>query len=221
MAQEITAPPPSIPQPDPPISPEEYMAQYAHDFYEWSEGRISPMTPVSDRHDALSRYLSFLLEAYLALRPIGRIKEAPFVLRLDAVKARREPDLMLILHDNPGQFTDTAMIGPADVCIEIVSLESTDRDYGTKFSEYETSGVREYWLIDPIRKQTIFRRLNTEGLYQEQRLDGQDNYSTPLLPDLKVHVPSLWQEPLPDIFAIGAGVKEMLGKQLSAIQLTA
>ncbi len=215
MAEQVINPPPaqtpSTPTPgEATVSAEEYMEKYAHDFYEWVAGKVIPMTPVSDKHDTLARYVSFLFEAYFALKPIGRVKEAPFVLRLDAVNARREPDLMIILNDNPGQFTDTAMIGPADICIEIVSLESSARDYGRKFTEYEAAGVKEYWIFDPIRRESRFCRLNPEGRYQTQALDGDGNYQTPLLPGLKLHVATLWQEPLPDFFAIGEMVRSML-----------
>lgn len=61
----------------------------------------------------------------------------------------REPDVQVILDNYPGEFTEIGMIGPADICIEIVSPESVTRDRGEKFSEYEQAGVTEYWIIDP------------------------------------------------------------------------
>jgi Uma2 family endonuclease len=194
------------------VSADEYMAKYAHDFYEWVSGEVIKMAPVSDRHDVTGRYFSILLEAYFALSPIGVIREAPFVLRLDAVNSRREPDLQIILNSNTGQLTKTAMIGPADICIEIVSLESVERDYGKKFEEYEAAGVKEYWITDPIRREARFCRLTAEGRYQTQLPDSEGNYQTPLLPGLRLQVPSLWQEPLPDIISVVDAVKAMLAK---------
>jgi len=217
MADQITRPP-TMPTPilpissDSYISADEYMEHYAHDFYEWVDGEVYPMAPVADNHDELAAYCQDMFRAYFALRPIGRVKEAPFVLRLDSMKAYREPDLMVILNNNPGQFTDTAMVGPADICVEIISLESVDRDYGKKFVEYEAGGVKEYWLFDPIRAEARFHRLNAEGRYQSQPLDADGNYESPLLPGLKIHVETLWESPLPDFFAIGEAVKAMLGK---------
>ena len=148
------------------VSAEEYMQHYAADFHEWVKGTVIKMSPVSLKHLAnLTEYLNFLLAAYFALRPIGKLINQPFVMRVDATESRREPDLQIVLEDNPGELSETAMIGAADICIEVVSKESTARDYGDKFDEYEQGGVREYWIIDPIRQECRFNRLNDAGVY--------------------------------------------------------
>jgi Uma2 family endonuclease len=45
---------------------------------------------------------------------------------------------------------------PADLAVEIVPTESRLRDRGQKLAEYEMGGVREYWIIDPERRQAAF-----------------------------------------------------------------
>jgi Uma2 family endonuclease len=192
------------------VSAEEYMEHYAHDYYEWVGGEIIKMSPVQLVHKLLETYLLKFLEAYFALKPIGTVVGAPFVMRVDATDSRREPDLQVILKTNPGQLTDTAMIGPADICIEVVSPESVARDYGEKFAEYERGGVREFWLVDTHRNSCLFYRLNEEKVYTLQPLDTEDHYHTPLLPGFALHVPTLWQDPLPDYFAIAEAVKTMV-----------
>lgn len=192
------------------ISVEEYEEHYAHDRYEWAGGVLIKMSPVSGTHDLLTGYLYKLLDAYLTLRPLGVIRRDPFMMRVDATNSRREPDLQVILKTNAGQLTETAMVGPADICIEVVSAESVARDYGEKFKEYEQGGVREYWIIDPLRKLPFFYRVGNENVYTLVALDDQGNYQTPLLPDFRLHVPTLWQSDLPDFFAIGEAVQAML-----------
>lgn len=44
--------------------------------------------------------------------------------------------------------------GAPDWIIEIVSPSSKVMDYYTKLSLYREAGVREYWIVDPL-KQTI------------------------------------------------------------------
>jgi Uma2 family endonuclease len=192
------------------ISAEEYMAKYAHDFYEWANGIVVRTTPVSEKHDALSRYLALLLDAYLALNPIGQIRHEPFVMRLDATNSRCEPDLQIILNTNPGELTNTAMIGPADICIEVVSEESIARDHGEKFAEYEKAGIQEYWIIDPLRKVCRFNQLNEAGVYVPIQMGQSGTYETSLLPGLQLDVGTLWQEKLPGYFEIGQAVQTML-----------
>ena len=119
------------------VSAEEYMQHYAADFHEWVKGTVVKMSPVSHTHNKLSKYFTHLFDAYFTLQPVGTLMLQPFVMRVDATESRREPDLQIVLHDNPGELSETAMIGPADICIEVVSKESTARDYGDKFDEYE------------------------------------------------------------------------------------
>lgn len=151
-----------------------------------------------------------LLKAYFALNPTGRVLGAPFIMRVDATESRREPDLPVILKTNPGELTETYMHGPADICVEIVSAESVARDYGEKFEEYEAGGVREYWILDPIRSQTHFYRLDENGIYRLILPDAEGNYRTPLLPGLVLHVPTLWQDTLPDLVTIVEAARAML-----------
>jgi Uma2 family endonuclease len=188
------------------------MEKYAHDHYEWVEGRLIEMSPVTEEHDALTGYLFMLLQAYFSFRPIGQTRRDPFVMRMDAINRSREPDIQVILDSNPGKLTRIAMIGPADICIEVVSEESASRDYGNKFVEYEKAGVKEYWLFDHFRKVAAFHRLNDEGIYQPVSVEAQGYSETPLLPGLRLHIPTLWQEKLPGFRAIGDAVKEMLGE---------
>jgi Uma2 family endonuclease len=192
------------------ISADEYLERYAADHYEWVKGVVVKMSPVSKRHALLVDYLKDLFRAYFTLNPIGAVFGEPFIMRLDAVEVIREPDLQIILHTNPGQLTETGMIGPADICVEVVSSESVARDYGKKFEEYEKAGVGEYWIIDPLRQECRFHRLGDSGLYTTIQPDEQDYYRTPRLPKLMLHVSTLWQDPLPDFFAIGQAVQTML-----------
>lgn len=189
---------------------EKYLEDYAADFCEFVGGTVVKMSPIHERHDLLTRYLALLLEAYFDLRPLGRIRQAPFVMRLLAVDVAREPDIQIILHTNPHALTPTFMDGPADICIEVVSPESVERDHGQKFVEYEKGGVCEYWIIDSLRSESRFYRLNAEGIYLPVELNEQKQYQTPLLPGLMLHVPTLWQNPIPGYAAIGRAVQAML-----------
>lgn len=186
-----------------------FLEAYADSYHEWIEGVVIHMSPASSTHQRLIEYLLMLLKAYLVLDPRGRVISQPFVMRLE--RSFREPDLQVILNDNPHQFTETAMLGPADICVEVVSEESQTRDYGDKFAEYEAAGVREYWIIDPLRHETRFCRLQDTGRYATI-LPADGFYRTPLLPHLALPVASLWQDPLPDFYAIGDTVKAMFGQ---------
>lgn len=195
------------------VSFEDYMARYAGEHCEWVRGYVVKLPSVTADHYSLTCFMSQLISACFALNPIGMLLHRPFVMRTEVAPSGREPDLQIILNDNPGQLTQTAMNGPADIVIEVVSAESVARDYGEKFEEYEKAGVREYWIFDPIRAQALFHRLGVDGTYDLLSADSDGKYSTPLLPKLVLHVPTLWQDKLPDFFAIGQAVQAMFGER--------
>lgn len=149
-----------------------------------------------------------ILAAYFALRLIGTVRQAPFVVRLPVAGISREPDLQIILHSNPHALMPTYMDGPANICIEVVSPESVQRDHGTKFEEYEKGGVLEYWILDPIHTETRFYRLNEDCVYVVHQPDENGYYETPQPPGFRLHVPTLWTSPLPDFYQIAKTVEE-------------
>jgi Uma2 family endonuclease len=168
------------------------------------------MSPVHEHHDKLSRYALRLLETYFEFRPLGQIRIAPFVMRCGADAPKREPDIQIILTVHQERLKPTFTDGPADIVIEIVSPGSVDTDRGDKFSEYEKCGVGEYWILDPLRRETLFYRLNEDGIYTRYDPDAEGNYHTPALPGFVLHVPTLWHDPLPGPSATFEAVKAML-----------
>jgi Uma2 family endonuclease len=191
------------------VTEAEYMERYAADGYEWVDGVLEKMSPNTLRHNKDVLYLEMLFEAYFSLNPIGVVAAHTIVMRLAELRRNREPDLMVILGDNQKNLTETFMNGAADIVIEIVSDESVSRDYEAKFSEYEGAGVGEYWLFHRARKTTLFYRRDEAGKFVLHSPDADGNYRTPLLPRFALHVPTLWEAKMPNIFELGERVRAM------------
>ena len=192
------------------VSEAEYLEKYAAHFCEWVDGIVIKMAPATLHHNRTISYLGMLFEAYFELHPIGVVTYSPFLQRLTEIHVNREPDLMIVLNSNPNVLTETALIGAADICIEVVSPESLTRDRGEKFEEYEKGGVGEYWLFDRLRTEALFYRRNEEGVFVRQPEDAEGRYQTPLLPGLLIHVATLWSENLPGPGATARAVEAML-----------
>ncbi len=196
------------------ISEQDYDEYYAALFCEWVNGDVLKMPPIMEYHYLLSDYLADLLKAYFALKPIGIIREDPFTMRLPNNR-RRQPDIQIILKTNPAKIEPSYLDGPADICIEILSSGTEDEDRGVKFREYEAGGVREYWMLDYRRKAAAFYRLTEqdgENIYILHTADENQQYVTPLLPELVLDVAIFWQEPKPGYYDIGDAVRAMLNK---------
>ena len=74
--------------------------------------------------------------------------------------------------------------------MEIVSPESTKRDYRYKRSEYAALEVPEYWIVDPQENKVTILILN-EGLYEETVFSGEETIISPTFSELKLSVQSV------------------------------
>ena len=90
----------------------------------------------------------------------GRVIYAPVDLYLDEENAY-QPDIMVVLKGSKAKITRKGVYGPPDVVVEILSPSTAYYDLTQKKDVYERSGVREYWLVDPLRR-TFEVYLNTE-----------------------------------------------------------
>ncbi len=191
------------------VGAEEFDEKYAESFHERVRRMVIKMSPVSEEHDGKTQYLVYLLRTYLSFNPIAQMRLAPFMLRNKDRDIDREPDLMVILNDNPGPLTRTMMKGVPDICVEIVSKESAGRDYGEKLEEYERLGAREYWIIDPLRDRVTFYRMSADGHFDIVLADERGDYTTPILPKLTLNVTDLFRKPAPDAREIFKAIEAM------------
>src|SRR5688572_9889917 len=118
---------------------------------EWCDGEVILMPPVSDEHNDLDTWLTALVRMFIEARAGGFLRNNMFV-RFPRRRRRRVPDLMYIAEAHAARLTPTLVDGPPDLIMEIVSADSRNRDRRDKYFDYETSGVREYWIIDPLMR---------------------------------------------------------------------
>ena len=78
-------------------------------------------------------------------------------------------------------------LGSPDLVIEILSPGNSKKEMKQKFQVYETSGVREYWLVEPRDCCVFIYTLNDEGKYIRHRpmTDDEIMYSH-IFPEMKI-----------------------------------
>lgn len=119
------------------------------------DGQIYYMAPPSRRHQEISMELSATIRDYIRSHNGScRVYSAPFAVFLNEDDRNYvEPDISVIC--DPNKLTDRGCTGSPDWIIEIVSPSSRRMDYFVKLFKYRSSGVREYWIVDPDKKQII------------------------------------------------------------------
>jgi len=193
------------------VSLDDYLEFYAAHFCEWIEGVVIRIAPSNLIHNELISYCMSLFKAYFDFKPIGQVIGYAFIVDLpEFPRRRREPDLFVVLDSNPNKLTDTYMDGAPNICVEVVTKDSIQRDYADKLYEYEKSGVSEYWIVDPIRKECRFYRLDENRQYIRLSADAVGIYRTPLLPHFEMNITLLFGDELPNILEILNMVKAML-----------
>ncbi len=129
------------------------------------DGNIYYMAPPSRIHQKISWKLHQAIANYIdSNKGTCEVYAAPFAVFLNEDdKNYAEPDISVICDKD--KLTDKGCKGAPDWIIEIVSAGSRRMDYYTKLFKYRTTGVREYWIVDPEKERVMvydFERETTD-----------------------------------------------------------
>ncbi len=131
------------------------------------DGEMYMMAPPGRIHQDILGYLYRKIADYIdSKKGICNVYLASFAVFLNNDdKTYVEPDISVIC--DKSKLDDRGCNGAPDWVIEIVSPSSRPRDYLIKLVKYQTAGVKEYWIVDPMKKLVIVYRFDA------------DEYSTP------------------------------------------
>ncbi|MCS7264677.1 MAG: Uma2 family endonuclease [Armatimonadetes bacterium] len=182
---------------------QEFLAWIDEDIWaEWVKGEVLIMSPASNLHQALVLFLAALMQHWAEAYDLGVVRTEPFLVKLPEPLPARAPDIIFIAKENLHKITTNYLDGAPDIVVEIISPESRARDRGEKFYEYEQGGVKEYWLIDPNRKQAEFYRLGEDGVFRLVSVIEEGIFRSEVLKGFWLKVDWLWQEPLPSLMSV-------------------
>jgi len=167
--------------------------EVTNEFIElWDGHLIMSPTPQFPHYSVVQR-LEDALERYVERRKLGRVFHAPLDVVLSPTLVL-QPDIFFIYRNRLNIVKDY-VYGPPDLLVEVVSPDRPRRDYKDKKEKYEAHGVREYWIVDPERKQIELWSLK-EDFYQLAGLyTGKQFAASVLLPGFKVRLDRLFAQP--------------------------
>lgn len=142
------------------------------------DGQIYYMASPSQDHQTISTELTTILNTYIRKKDGScKVFHAPFDVKLsDNPLTIVQPDLMIVCDKN--KLDGKRCNGAPDFVVEITSPGNSADDYIRKLYYYKNYGVREYWIVDPMRKIVVVNN------FEENILNIQyDFFST-----IKIHI---------------------------------
>ncbi|MBS5523536.1 MAG: Uma2 family endonuclease [Clostridiales bacterium] len=116
------------------------------------DGVIYNMAPPGTLHQVITGELYATIRDFIK-KNNGQCKPyiSPFAVFLsDKSNDYLEPDISIIC--SPDKIDERGCHGAPDWVIEVVSPGTQTRDYGIKLFKYRMLGVREYWIVNPVKK---------------------------------------------------------------------
>ena len=167
---------------------------------EWVDDTALIYMSASTKHQSVLVFLVQLFGLFVNRVNMGKMFTDPFLCKLWTGGPAREPDIVVITPDNAGTLDDQRFYGAPDLVVEIISPGSVRQDNFKKFAEYEQSGVREYWVIDPRRhyQTTHLYQLNENGEFDAVSPDEDGRLYSMVLPNFWLQNEWLWESTLPE-----------------------
>ncbi len=164
------------------------------------------MSPASERHEDLFRFLLTLFSGYLDERGGAVVRGSRYPMRLDP-RWSPEPELLVVTDAHRHRMTSRRLEGPGDLVVEIASDGDPGLDERLKLPRYEAAAIPEIWLVHPQTETLLVRRLQPGGTYVGERLAG-GRLDASVIPGFWLDVEWLWQDRLPSTLAC---LRQILG----------
>jgi len=143
-------------------------------------GAAYDMTPApAVYHQRILRELFLALGNYLSDKNC-EVFSAPFDVRFADKDARDEdvdsvvqPDIVVIC--DKSKLDERGCAGAPDMIIEILSPATASKDMIQKFKLYESHGVLEYWLVQPLDKTVMVFKSGKDKKFGKPEIYSTEN----------------------------------------------
>lgn len=157
----------------------DYITWPDDELWEIIDGVPYNMTPPTLNHERVSGALFNKFYNYLEGKTC-EVFSAPFGVRFpkedepdEYIKNALMPDITVVCDKK--KLDDRGCRGAPDLIVEILSPSTAKRDIKAKRHLYQRSGVKEYWIADPLHKTLQVYKLDKEGKYGFPETYGEDD----------------------------------------------
>jgi Uma2 family endonuclease len=132
--------------------------------YQLITGELIMIPAPTPYHQLISWKFEMQLSHFVVQNGLGIVLDAPIDVYL-AETETYQPDIIFISKDRLQLMGEKKIEGAPDLVVEILSPSTAYYDLKHKKQQYQSSGVKEYWIIDPIEK-SIEVYFNSDGEFQ-------------------------------------------------------
>lgn len=163
------------------------------EFVEIIDGKIFAMSPAPSRiHQELIMEISAELRNYIkSNKGQCKVYPAPFDVVLineneneNDSKNIVQPDISVICDKN--KLNDKGCFGSPDMIVKIVSKFNPGNDYVKKLYLYEKYKVKEYWIVNPMKKNILVYTLTESGYNQPDLYTFNDKIKVNIFNNLEI-----------------------------------
>lgn len=170
----------------------DYMNWPDNERWELIDGVPYDMSPAPNtKHQEVLGVLHLLIGAFLAGKSC-KVFLAPLDVRfkneIHAVDNETytvvQPDILVVC--DKSKIDEKGIVGPPDICIEILSESTSYKDEGEKYKLYEKHAVKEYWVVNPVVESIAVFKHNGGSFEKPEYYKKEDVLSSSVLPGLKI-----------------------------------
>lgn len=145
----------------------DYVYTYA-DYLKWKfeerlelfRGKIFKLSAPNTKHQVIAGNIFVQVKTVLEGKRCF-VFIAPFDVRLPVKNKKKDDEITTVVQPDLGIVCDKSKIdergccGAPDLVIEILSPGNSQKEVQFKFELYEESGVKEYWIINPVEENIV------------------------------------------------------------------
>jgi Uma2 family endonuclease len=176
----------------------DYLKWQFEERVELIKGRMLKMTAPNRKHQEVAGELITQLKNFLRGKSC-RPYVAPFDVRLPKKGETDDKDIYTVVQPDicvvcdESKLDDKGCIGAPDLVVEILSPGNSRKEVRIKHELYEESGVKEYWIINPLEENIAVFLSNNHGKFDGASLyTNGDTITSKAVNGLKIDVTEIF-----------------------------
>ncbi|MCZ7649556.1 MAG: Uma2 family endonuclease [Planctomycetota bacterium] len=161
--------------------------------YELLAGELVMMAPApTPRHQKVVAGIAHRLTGHVESKRLGTVLFAP----LDVILTEQEvvqPDIVFISKAREGIIREKGIFGAPDLCVEVLSPSTREKDLTVKRELYTRHGVVELWYVDLEARRVELYRPREEPTKPQTYFYEKDALVSPLLPGFELALEPLFK----------------------------